>query len=253
MRKIIVAGNWKMNKLLDEAESLYKSIVEGAVPGRRLDRVLIFPPLPFIYPLKQQVSKEYIHLGSQNIASESSGAYTGEVSASMIKSLGVQYTLVGHSERRANYGDTKEVLRKKVDLALQEGLIPVFCCGESLAERQADIQEKVIEDQLKSSLFHLKTDQMKEVIIAYEPVWAIGTGETASTGQAEQMHAFIRKLVQEKYGNEISSNISILYGGSCNAANAKELFACENVDGGLIGGASLKADEFLKIISMLDE
>jgi triosephosphate isomerase len=253
MRKIIVAGNWKMNKLLNDATSLYNAIVDGAVSASRLDRVLIFPPYPFIYPLKLQIGKEFIHLGSQNIASEASGAYTGEVSASMIKSMGVNYTLVGHSERRTYFGDSNDILRKKVDLALLEGLIPIFCCGESLAERRAEIQEKIIEEQLKASLFHLEAKLMQGVIIAYEPVWAIGTGETATTEQAEQMHAFIRKLVLEKYGSEMAENTSILYGGSCNAGNAKELFSCENVDGGLIGGASLKADEFLKIISLLDE
>ena len=253
MRKIIVAGNWKMNNNLEEAKELFGSIVADAGHSKNLEKVLVFPPYPYLLPLKDMNSKDFIHLGSQNIADENKGAYTGEVSAGMIKSLGINYTLIGHSERRLYYGENGDILKKKIDMALSAGLTPVFCCGESLEERKKNIQEDVIEHQMEDALGHLDDEGMKKIIIAYEPVWAIGTGETATSEQAESMHAFIRSVIHANYGESIAENMHILYGGSCNAGNAKELFSCENVDGGLIGGASLKADEFLKIISLLDE
>ena len=252
MRKITVAGNWKMNLNLDEALSLIRAINEGLETPDMLDKVLIFPSFPFLAPLKDEVSHDLIQLGSQNIASKQSGAYTGEVAASMIRSMGFNYTLVGHSERRQFFGEKDDVLRNKINMALENALSPVFCCGEMLEERKENRQKGVIESQLQNSLFHLGQDDLKNVIIAYEPVWAIGTGETATAEQAEEMHAHIRNLLHEKYGSEIADSTPILYGGSCNAGNAAELFSCENVDGGLIGGASLKAEEFLSIISQLD-
>ncbi len=253
MRKIIVAGNWKMNMNFNDAKAHYRTILGGAQNSDRLDKVLIFPPYPYLLPLHEIAQTEFVQLGSQNVASEASGAYTGEVSSSMIKSLGINYTLIGHSERRAFFGEDAEVLKKKADMALENELTPIFCCGESLDQRNSNQQEEIIGNQLNESLFHLQESQMKQIIIAYEPVWAIGTGETASSQQAEDMHAFIRNLISERYGNGIAESMSILYGGSCNAANAKELFGMENVDGGLIGGASLKADEFLQMIALLDE
>ncbi len=252
MRKIIVAGNWKMNKDLQEAMDLYSDIVDSAQNSDQLERILIFPPFPFLHPLRMINTDDFIQLGSQNIAANDSGAFTGEVSAGMIKSLGVDFTLIGHSERRSIFGETDEILKKKVDLAVEKNLNIVFCCGEQLEERKSGREEAVIYDQLKNSLFHLGADDMKNVIIAYEPVWAIGTGETATSDQAESMHAFIRGLLSEQYGQEIAQNTHILYGGSCNSGNSVELFGRENVDGGLIGGASLKSEEFLKIIAQLN-
>jgi len=253
MRKIIVAGNWKMNLDYEEAKAHYATIVEGAQHTDRLNKVLLFPPYPYLLPLSQIAQKDFIHLGAQNIASESGGAYTGEVSTSMIKSLGINYTLIGHSERRIYFNENDELLKKKVNLALENELIPIFCCGESLEERKSDRQEEIIEKQLSNSLFHLKESQVSELILAYEPVWAIGTGETATALQAEEMHTFIRNLITEKYGFSTGESMHILYGGSCNSANSVELFGMENVDGGLIGGASLNADEFLQIIAQLNE
>lgn len=253
MRKKIVAGNWKMNTDKNSALELYQSIVGGAQKGGGLDSVLIFPPFPFIDRLSELEAPEFVGLGSQNIAMEANGAYTGEVSASMIKSMGVHYTLVGHSERRTYFGEDGDVLRKKVDLALENGLTPVFCCGEQLEDRKSARHEAVISRQLEEAVFHLDASSFAKLIIAYEPVWAIGTGETATSEQAESMHAFIRRTIEAKYNADVAADVKILYGGSCKADNAGELFACQNVDGGLIGGASLKAEEFLKIIEIAND
>lgn len=253
MRKIIVAGNWKMNTSRIGAKELFLAIQEGAEKSENLEGVLIFPPFPFLSELKSLKVKSFVGLGSQNISSESKGAFTGEVSAEMIKSLDINYTLIGHSERRQYFLENSEILRRKVDRALENELKVIFCCGELLQERKEGRQNDVIYSQIKESLFHLEASSMKNIIIAYEPVWAIGTGETATSSQAEEMHAFIREKISSQFGKEISDNLHILYGGSCNSANAKELFSLENVDGGLIGGASLKADEFLKIISVVNE
>jgi len=249
MRKIVVAGNWKMNKTLDEAIELVKEINQKAMPSENLKSVLIFPSFPFISALKTVIDKDFIHLGAQNVWAEEKGAFTGEVSAGMIKSLGVDHVLIGHSERRQYFGEDHELLKRKLNISLANGLIPVFCCGESLGERQAGNQNEVIMKQLSESLFHLNSEAMEKVIIAYEPVWAIGTGLTATIEQADEMHSFIRKSLAEKYGNNLADNTYILYGGSCNSENSRSLFLNQHVDGGLIGGASLKADEFLTIIS----
>lgn len=253
MRKIIVAGNWKMNTSRKEAKELFLAIQENAEKSKNLESVLIFPPFPFLSELKDLRKKMFIDVGSQNIASESKGAFTGEVSAAMIKSTDINYTLIGHSERRQYFFESPEILKRKVDLALENDLKVIFCCGELLQERKEGRQNDVIYSQIKESLFHLDVSSMSNIIIAYEPVWAIGTGETATSSQAEEMHAFIREKIFSKYGKEVSDEMHILYGGSCNSANAKELFTLKNVDGGLIGGASLKADEFLKIISLVNE
>lgn len=253
MRKIIVAGNWKMNTSRNEARELFIAIQAKAEKSKNLESVLIFPPFPFLTDLKNLKNKSFIDLGSQNIAYEAKGALTGEVSAGMIKSIDINYTLIGHSERRQYFLESPEMLKRKVDLALENDLKVVFCCGELLQERKEGRQNEVIYSQIRDSLFHLDAPSMKKIIIAYEPVWAIGTGETASPSQAEEMHAFIRDNISTKFGKEISDNLHILYGGSCTSVNAKELFSLEHVDGGLIGGASLKADEFLKIIALVNE
>jgi triosephosphate isomerase len=253
MRKIIIAGNWKMNKTWAEALALFDLIHEGASNPEKLDRILLFPPYPYLLTLYEKLDQSHIFLGAQNISDKEQGAYTGEVSAAMIQSMGISYTLIGHSERRQYFGEDDAILKMKVDQAQKHNLLPVFCCGEQLEDRKKGNQNNIIESQISNALFHLDKNRMSEVIIAYEPVWAIGTGETASIDQAEDMHAFIRQLVASKFGDQLAQELRILYGGSCNSGNAKELFSCENVDGGLIGGASIVTEEFLKIISLLDD
>ncbi len=248
MRKNIVAGNWKMNKNLDEGLRLIQEINTNAKKGTPSD-VKIILGTPFIHLVKaveQAVSP--VRIAAQNCASEATGAYTGEVSAEMIRSTGVEYVILGHSERRAYYGETDEILAKKVNLALENKLSPIFCIGEVLEEREANRHFEVVKSQIEKALFHLSEEEFGKIILAYEPVWAIGTGETATPEQAQEMHAHIRKVVAEKYNAEIADNLSILYGGSMKPANAKELVAQPDVDGGLIGGASLNADDFFGII-----
>jgi triosephosphate isomerase len=247
MRKNIVAGNWKMNKTLEEGVELAKTInrqvnEEGVV-------VIICPPFIHLTEVNKIITKDSLFLGAQNCASEASGAYTGEVSAQMIKSTGADYVIIGHSERRSYYGETDAILNKKVKLALQNGLLPVFCCGEVLKEREAGIHMQVVKSQIEKGLFDLSEEDFSKVVVAYEPVWAIGTGVNASPEQAQEMHKLIRDLVSDKYGKSVADNLSILYGGSCKPSIARELFANPDVDGGLIGGASLSATEFIGIIN----
>ena len=252
MRKKIVAGNWKMNKDFNDACVLIESVVSG-VNNSTLSEdqlVIIAPPFPFLaLAVKLTEETKYISVAAQNCHSEEKGAFTGEVSALMISSTGTQYVIIGHSERRNYFKESNEFLSKKVDAALKNGLIPIFCCGELLPERESGNHFAVIKDQLNESLFHLPESELKNIIVAYEPVWAIGTGVTASPQQAQEMHLYIRNLIAKKYNTTIAENISILYGGSCNAKNAKELFANPDVDGGLIGGASLVSDDFLSIVN----
>jgi triosephosphate isomerase len=246
-RKKIVAGNWKMNLTYQEASNLVKEVMktEGNSPG--VTRIF-FPPFPFLRSVAQKTEgKKNFFVGAQNCNDHASGAYTGEVSASMIKSIGCKYVLIGHSERRIFFNETDEQLRAKMEQAIQNGLIPVFCFGEQLVERKADKHFETVEKQLKTLKTFNKKD-VREFILAYEPVWAIGTGETASPHQAQAMHAYVRSCLQRFFDAQLASEVSIIYGGSCNASNARELFICPDVDGGLIGGASLKADEFSKII-----
>jgi triosephosphate isomerase (TIM) len=252
MRRKIVAGNWKMNKTRNEAADLINDIVSGAEKLKLNDEICLILAPPFLYiemAVNSVKNSESIFVASQNCYSEQKGAYTGEVSTEMIASMGARYVIIGHSERRAYFHEEDDFLSKKVKSALQFNLIPIFCCGETLPERKNENQFKIVRKQLENGLFMLDADQVKNTIIAYEPVWAIGTGVTATPGQAQEMHAFIRKMIAGKYGKEIASEYVILYGGSCNAANARELFANPDVDGGLIGGASLKADDFLTIVS----
>ena len=246
MRKNIVAGNWKMNNSLQEGIELAKDL-QTALEGKtvRCDVVIC---TPFIHLASVAKELDTVGLGAQNCADKISGAYTGEVSAAMLASTGAQYVIIGHSERRAYYGETNAILKEKVLLALANGLTPIFCIGEVLSEREAGIQEQVVETQIRESLFDLSSAEFGKIVLAYEPVWAIGTGKTATSAQAQEMHAFIRKTIAGKYGKTVADDTSILYGGSANAGNAKDLFSNPDVDGGLIGGASLGVDKFLPII-----
>lgn len=249
MRQNIVAGNWKMNKTLQEGIELAKevnSLVAGITPKCQ---IVLGTPFTHITEVVKTVDAGKIGVAAQNCADKASGAYTGEIAASMIQSTGAKYVILGHSERRTYYGETNAILKEKTDLALANGLTPIFCIGEVLAEREAGKHFEVVKSQIEEALFHLSAEAFGKIVLAYEPVWAIGTGKTASSEQAQEIHAFIRQTLVAKYGQEVANNTSILYGGSCNAANAKELFANPDVDGGLIGGASLKAADFLAIIT----
>lgn len=248
MRKKIVAGNWKMNKTLQEGLALATELNNVLTDASPKCEVIIGTPFIHLASVTSAVDTSKIHVSAQNCADKESGAYTGEVSASMIKSTGAEYVILGHSERRAYYGETHEILKEKVRLALKNELKPIFCIGESKEEREANKQNEVVKAQLEGSVFNLSTEEFSKVVLAYEPVWAIGTGLTATPDQAQEIHAYIRSLIAEKYGNEVAEDTTILYGGSCKPNNAKELFANPDVDGGLIGGASLKADDFKAII-----
>ena len=237
-----------MNKNLQEGVELAKEI-DKLVSGLTNDvKVILAPPFTHITEVKKAVGSK-ISVSSQNCAAEVSGAYTGEVSASMIKSTGAEYAIIGHSERRQYYGENDAILLKKVKLALANGLKPIFCIGEVLEERESGKHFDVVKSQIVNGVFELTAEEFKNVVLAYEPVWAIGTGKTASSDQAQEMHKFIRETVAAKYGQAVADDTSILYGGSCKASNAKELFANPDVDGGLIGGAALVAAEFLGIIT----
>jgi triosephosphate isomerase len=249
MRKKIVAGNWKLNKTLSEGLSLASEVAELVKNEINSDVQLVLCT-PYIH--LSEVGKtindyKHLSLGAQNCYSKASGAYTGEISADQLKSVGVEFVILGHSERREYFNETNQLLKEKTDMVLSRGMTPLFCCGETLAQREANIHIGFVCDQLTESLFHLDSETIKKVVIAYEPIWAIGTGVTASTEQAQEMHAIIRKHIASKYGEDVASKISILYGGSAKPSNAKELFACADVDGGLIGGASLVARDFVDI------
>ena len=248
MRKNIVAGNWKMNKNLQEGVELAKELNE-ALKGKTINcDVVIGTPFIHLAAVANIVDSDKIGVAAQNCANKVSGAYTGEVSAEMVASTGAKYVILGHSERRAYYHETAEILKEKVGLTLANGLTPIFCIGEVLEERESEKHFDVVKSQIVDSLFDLSAEDFGKIVLAYEPVWAIGTGKTASSAQAQEMHAFIRKTLVEKYGNEVADNTSILYGGSANADNAKELFSNPDVDGGLIGGASLSVDKFMPVI-----
>ena len=246
MAKKIVAGNWKMNKNLQEGVALAKELTE--VVKNPNCGVIICTPFIHLASVAEIVKGSAIELGAENCADKASGAFTGEVSAEMVKSTGAQYVILGHSERREYYNETPEILKEKVQLALANGLKVIFCIGESLAEREANKQNEVVKAELQGSVFNLTAEEWKNIVIAYEPIWAIGTGKTATADQAEEIHAYIRSCVAEVYGAEVAAETTILYGGSCKASNAPELFAKPDIDGGLIGGASLKAADFKGII-----
>lgn len=249
MRTKIVAGNWKMNKTLKETEALLTEL-----SAKRPDtdaEVIVAPTFVNLDAATRHLESSVIQVAAQNMHFAESGAYTGEISADMLLDIGVDTVILGHSERRALFGETDDFLAKKVDTAMAKNMRAIFCFGEELQDRQAGNHFKVVESQLKNALFHLGADAWQRIVLAYEPVWAIGTGETASPEQAQEMHAFIRKTINEKYGASVAQNVTILYGGSVKPNNAKEIFSKPDVDGGLIGGASLKADDFVEIIKAI--
>lgn len=248
MRKNIVAGNWKCNTTLQEGVALATE-VEKLYTETGDKNVICIIGTPFTHITESVRATKNVKVSAQNCGAEAKGAFTGEVSAAMVKSTGIEYCILGHSERRSYYGDTDEVIAKKVRLALDNGLAPIFCFGEVLAEREANKQFDVVAEQLEKGVFFLSAEDFGKVVLAYEPVWAIGTGKVATPQQAQEIHAFIRGLIVKKYGQTVADNTTILYGGSCNAQNARELFANPDVDGGLIGGASLKAADFITIVN----
>ncbi len=250
MRKKVVAGNWKCNTTVQEGIELAKAVNElVAKEGNKEVVVVLGTPFTHLVSVVNSVDASRIGVASQNCAAEAKGAFTGEVSAAMVKSTGAGYVILGHSERREYYNETSETLNKKVALALANGLTPIYCCGEPLSIREAGTQNDFVKTQLDETIFNLSVEDFSKLVIAYEPIWAIGTGVTASTQQAQDMLAYIRSLISNKFGAAVAEETSILYGGSCNAKNAAELFSQPDIDGGLIGGASLKADDFIQIIN----
>ncbi len=248
MRKNIVAGNWKMNTTVPEGVALAKQVCDDLKGFKANCDVVICVPFTHLCPVNDVIDQAVVGLGAENCADHKSGAYTGEVSAAMVASTGAKYVILGHSERRQYYGETAETLREKVALALENGLTPIFCIGEVLEERENGTFNDVVKAQIVDGLFNLTAEEFGRIILAYEPVWAIGTGKTATPDQAEDMHAHIRAVIADKYGKEVAENTSILYGGSCKPSNAAELFAKPDIDGGLIGGASLKSADFMGIV-----
>ena len=247
MRKKIVAGNWKMNNDINQTEALLNEILDRK-PENTSAKIVVAPSFVNLQAAVNKTAGTNVIVAAQNMHQAESGAYTGEVSVGMLKSIKVNTVILGHSERRAYFGETNDLLAEKVNTALKHNLTIIFCFGEELADRQAGDHFHVVETQLREGLFHISHDDWNSVVLAYEPVWAIGTGETASPEQAQEMHAFIRKTIANEFGKEIGDEVSILYGGSVKPSNAKEIFAKEDVDGGLIGGASLKAEDFLAIV-----
>lgn len=247
MRKNIVAGNWKMNNDLTQTKSLLQDIKNETNRGNA--EVIVAPTFVNLLPASEALEGSGITIAAQNMHQEASGAYTGEISASMLKSVGITTVILGHSERRAYFDESDTLLAQKVDAALAQNMRVIFCFGEELADRQSGNQENIVESQLTNALFHLSSAQWSHIVLAYEPVWAIGTGETASPEQAQDMHAFIRKVVSNKYDRAVADQVTILYGGSVKPANAQEIFSKPDVDGGLIGGASLKAKDFFDIVN----
>jgi len=248
MRRNIVAGNWKSNETFNQADDLINDIAEGlrAFDSTDVD-VIVCPPFPYLELVQDAAEDVEFFVGAQNVSKFDNGAYTGEVSAQMLQSMNIDYCIVGHSERRKYFFETNQDVAEKVNKLLAVDITPIVCVGESLEDREAGKHFDVIREQVSQGLFHLSAEAMEKVIIAYEPVWAIGTGKTATKEQAQEIHAFIRNMLAEKYSDDTAQEISILYGGSCNAKNAKDLFAQQDVDGGLIGGASLKAADFIEI------
>jgi len=248
MRKNIVAGNWKMNLKRDEGLDLINDVI-NLLPSDNKVEVVFAPSFIHLYKVnKMCLNLDKVNTASQNVSKEERGAFTGEISAEIIRSANVKYTIIGHSERREYFKETNEDLKQKVDVSLENNLEVIFCCGESLDQREEEVHFNWLKSQISESLFHLSSDDFRKIIIAYEPIWAIGTGVTASSDQAEEIHKFIREIIAQKYGDELANNISILYGGSCKPTNARDIFSKENIDGGLIGGASLNAESFVEII-----
>lgn len=247
MRKRIVAGNWKMNTSLNEGIELAKAVVEKSIAVPKAIELILIPPFTHLSEVVKHTKDSVVKVGAQNCAEWAKGAYTGETSTAMISSIGATYVVIGHSERREFFNEDNKMLYRKVKQALDAKLTPIYCCGEKLKERESCTYFKVVETQISESLFELTKEQILQLVIAYEPVWAIGTGKNATAEQAQEMHAFIRKTLGLKFGKDVADSISILYGGSCKPSNAEEIFARPDVDGGLIGGASLVADDFISI------
>lgn len=247
MRKQIVAGNWKMNNDLAQTQTLLTELKKQTQTSNA--EVMVAPAFTNLYQAFDTLKGTNIEVVAQNMHFAENGAYTGEVSASMLKSIGINTVILGHSERREYFNETDAALAKKVDAALGKGMRIIFCFGEELADRKSGNQEHIVESQIKNALFHLGAAAFQDIVLAYEPVWAIGTGETATPEQAQDMHAFIRKTLANKYGDEVAEEVSILYGGSCKPSNAQEIFSKPDVDGGLIGGASLMAEDFYAIVN----
>ncbi|MFY7899859.1 MAG: triose-phosphate isomerase [Chitinophagaceae bacterium] len=250
MRTQIAAANWKMNCTVEQANNLLDAILQANLLVDA-NRIAVFAvPAPYLMLAKEKLANNpYLFVAAQNCYNKKSGAYTGEISVEMLQSMGIQYVVLGHSERREYFGESNQFLAEKVDIALAYNITPIFCCGEPLAIREANTQNEFVAKQLEESLFHLSAEAIQKVVIAYEPIWAIGTGKTATSAQAQEIQAFIRQQIEQKYSTEVANAISILYGGSVKANNAVELFAQPDVDGGLVGGASLIADEFIQIIN----
>ena len=252
MRKQIAAANWKMNLTYQDGEKLLDDILDAGISLAPHQHTIFAVPFPYLIMTRSEVAEEFnYHAAAQNCHHKTAGAYTGEVSVEMLQSIGVNYCVIGHSERREYNGETNTMLAEKVNLCLETGITPIFCCGEPLGIREAGTQNEFVAAQLKESLFHLPAESMKGIIIAYEPIWAIGTGKTATTAQAQEIHQFLRSVIADHYGASMANEIPILYGGSVKAGNAAELFACPDVDGGLVGGASLVAKDFIAIINAL--
>ena len=249
MRRKVIAGNWKMNNDLKETQNLITKLTSGLSAESLNCDVIVCPPFTSLSEAHSLIKDTKIKLGAQNMYFETSGAFTGEISADMLKSVGCEYVILGHSERRAIFGESNQVINKKIKKALSSGLKPIFCVGELLEEREAGITEKVIEKQVIEGLNDISSEEMTKIIVAYEPVWAIGTGKTASPEQAQEVHEFIRNLIKSKYGDSVSENLIIQYGGSVKPDNAKDLLSRKDIDGALVGGACLKADSFIGIIT----
>ncbi len=254
MRKQIAAANWKMNLTLEQAETLITDLLASPIELSENQEAVFGVPFPYLINIKSKIAgRQHVLVAAQNCYSKASGAFTGEVSVEMLKSIGVPYVIIGHSERREYFYETNALLAEKINICFEYGLKPIFCCGEALAVREAGTQNSYVENQLKESLFHLTEEQLTGFVIAYEPIWAIGTGKTATSTQAQEMHAHIRSVLAAQYSNDLADTISILYGGSVKSANAKEIFGQPDVDGGLVGGASLVASEFSIIINSLKQ
>ncbi|MCU7550280.1 triose-phosphate isomerase [Chitinophagaceae bacterium LB-8] len=252
MRKQIAAANWKMNLTIQQGETLLNDVLGASIELTSNQQAIFAVPFPYLLMVKEKIAgKNNYFVAAQNCYDKKSGAYTGEVSVEMLQSIGIQYCVLGHSERREYFNESNKMLADKLNLCLQYGITPIFCCGEPLPVREQNGQNEFVKLQLEESLFHLSSEEITKIVIAYEPIWAIGTGKTATTEQAQEMHQYLRSAIADKYGKEVADSISILYGGSVKANNAVELFASPDVDGGLVGGASLNANEFIQIIKAL--
>lgn len=252
-KSFLIAGNWKMNKTWSETQEFIETILQNKIVNETKAKVAICMPFPYLLSAKNSLKESPIKIGAQNVSDKEKGAYTGEVSAAQLNSIAIDYVIIGHSERRSYYGETDQIINDKIKLTLQNHLSPIFCVGETLQEREEKREFDVVKSQIEQGLMAIKPEEFSKIVIAYEPVWAIGTGKTATSAQAQEMHQFIRSLIEALYNKELANKTLILYGGSMNAANASELLAQPDINGGLIGGASLKVDDFASIIEQAGE